>query len=118
MPHTVIAKMLEPWSSKRREEQRRLDALRTRDGDKCCRCRRAINFELPRGHDLAPTVQHLGPAPAGGTAALDTLCLTHTRCNGQPVDHTAEVELRLQAKLAAEAKRRKTGKSAPRRKAA
>jgi hypothetical protein len=115
MPRNVITKFLNPWSSKRREEQRRLEALRQRDGDKCCRCRRAIRFEAPRGHDLAPIVERLGPALHGKAAGLDGLCLTHTRCTGQPVDHTAVVSERVQAKLEAEAKRRK---SAHRRKAA
>lgn len=79
----------------RREQARhRFDELRQRDGDQCWRCRRPMRFDLPKGHDQAPTIQTIG----GGGNALDNFCLTHGRCVAEAQDHTAEVMDRLRLK--------------------
>ena len=82
---------------KRDKRQLRLAELRRRDGDDCRRCRRPLRFDLPKGHDQAPTILPMGPGSKGGGEA-DHLCLCHTRCNGATVDNTAEVQERLRRK--------------------
>jgi hypothetical protein len=94
---------------KRDKQRQRLAELRRRDGDNCRRCRRPLRFDLPAGHDQAPTVQPIGPAAKGG-GEIDRLCLCHTRCNSATVDNTAEVQERLRRKaeeLAAPAPRKR-----------
>ena len=98
---------LTPWRLGRAKAQQQLDALRRRDGDDCRRCRRPMRFDLPRGHDKAPIPVSIGAAAGGAKAALDSLVLCHTRCNPGMVDHTAEVQERLQAR---EEPRRDRGK--------
>lgn len=92
-----LARYLIPWRLGRDRAQQLIDALRRRDGDHCRRCRRPLRFDLPHGHDKAPTPVTIGPA-VGGAAALDRLVLCHTRCNPGMVDHTAEVQQRLQSR--------------------
>ena len=110
MPKKSIAKYLNPWMFKREKKQRRFDALRERDGDTCWRCRRSMRFDLPPGHDLAPTIEHLQPKSKGGTGDLGNLCLCHGRCNRLMADATPEVKERMRLKNEAElfAKARKT----------
>lgn len=112
MSRKPIVAYLSPWSW-RREQARRLDALRHRDGDNCRRCRRPIRFDLPPGHDESPRIEPM-PGNAGGGEAIDTLCLCHTRCNAAGGDHTAEVKERLRLKVEAElfSKSRKRKKKA------
>lgn len=81
MPRTIIAKYLNPWMFKREQAQQRFEELRQRDGDKCWRCHRPMRFDLPRGHDNAPTVEQILSKSKGGTGALDNLCLCHRHCN-------------------------------------
>jgi hypothetical protein len=89
-----IVRYLKTWAFKRQEQQRRLNELRRRDGDNCRRCRRPLRFDLPEGHDRAPTVQAI--LSDGAASALDNLCLCHTRCNAELGDNTAEVRERVQ----------------------
>jgi hypothetical protein len=95
MTSSSIARYLNPWRFRLQEKQRRLDELRRRDGDNCRRCRRPLRFDLPRGHDQAPTVQPIGASSASADDIAD-LCLTHVRCNASMVDHTTEVKERIQ----------------------
>lgn len=90
-----IARYLNPWTLKRDKRRERLAELRRRDGDHCRRCRRPMRFDLPPGHDEAPTIEQFGPRPKGRTVALDKLVLCHVRCNGVTVDNTAQVQERL-----------------------
>jgi hypothetical protein len=110
MPRTSIAKYLAPWAFKHAKEQQRLEQLRGRNGDNCWRCRRPLRFDLPGGHDQAPTIQSF----ADGTDSLDSFCLTHRRCVTEAQDHTAQVEERLRLKREAEllARSRKRRKAA------
>ena len=82
---------------KRDKQQLRLAELRRRDGDDCRRCRRPLRFELPKGHDQAPTILPIGPGPKGG-GEVDHLCLCHVRCNAATVDNTEEVQERMRRK--------------------
>ena len=114
MTRKNIAKYLNPWMFRREQKRLKFEALRTRDGDSCWRCRRAMRFDLPRGHDQAPTIEHRVPKAHGGTMALDNLCLCHGRCNREMGDATAEVKERLRLKAEAEqlARSRKRRKKA------
>jgi 5-methylcytosine-specific restriction endonuclease McrA len=101
MPRKDIARYLNPWMFKREQKRLRFEALRQRDGDKCWRCRRSMGFDLPPGHDQAPTIEHRTPKSKGGTGELDNLCLCHGRCNRLMGDATAEVKERMRLKNAA-----------------
>lgn len=95
----VIVKFVNPWKFRRDQQAERLQALRRRDGDDCRRCRRAIRFDLQRGHDLAPKVEQI----LSGTAeAIENLCLTHRRCISEGVDHTVEVKERIRRRAEAD----------------
>jgi hypothetical protein len=118
MPREFIARYLNPWMFQREEKRRRFAALRERDGDNCWRCRRPMDFELPRGHDLAPTIEHLQAKSKGGTMELGNLCLCHGRCNRLMGDATLEVKERMRAREQAEAELARTRKAVRRRKAA
>ncbi len=82
---------------KRDKQRLRLAELRRRDGDNCRRCRRPLRFDLPPGHDQAPTFLPMGP-PSKGGGEVDHLCLCHVRCNGATVDNTEEVQARIRRK--------------------
>lgn len=97
-----VLKYLNPWGFRREKEAERLLALRQRDGDCCRRCRRPMRFDLPAGHDLGFRVERIVPSTAGGTDAIDNLCLTHGRCNVKSGDDTVEVLERLRPKREAE----------------
>ena len=114
MTKKSIAKYLNPWMFQREKKRQRFEELRRRDGDNCWRCRRPMQFDLPRGHDLAPTIEHLQPRAKGGTNVLENLCLCHRRCNRLLGDATAEVKERMRVKTEAElfAKARKRRKKA------
>ena len=90
-----IVRYLNPWTLKRDKTRQRLAELRARDGDHCRRCRRPLRFDLPPGHDEAPTVEQFGPRAKGRAVPLDSLVLCHVRCNGVTVDNTAQVQERL-----------------------
>ena len=93
-----IARYLNPWMFQREKKRQRFEKLRELHGDKCWRCYRPMNFDLPPGHDQAPTIEHLTPKSKGGTSALDNLCLCHRRCNWALGDNTREVKERLRLK--------------------
>lgn len=97
-----IAKYFNPWMFKREKKQQRFDALRSRDGDNCWRCYRPMQFDLPRGHDQAPTLEHILPKSKGGTGVLDNLCLCHGRCNRMMGDNTPEVKERMRLRREAD----------------
>ena len=111
MPRTSIVLYLNPWAYRRRKTQERLDALRRRDGDDCRRCRRPMRFDLPSGHDQAPTIQNISH---GARSAAENLCLCHVRCNPECGDATPEVLERVRLKSAEVAQRpkRRAGKRA------
>jgi len=92
MSSSSLARYLNPWKFRREEHERKVTALRHRDGDNCTRCRRPVRFDLPAGHDLSPKVELIG----GGEVEL--CCLTHTRCNAQAGDNTEEVQERARRK--------------------
>ena len=98
MSRTIIARYVNPWKFKREQDAERVQALRARDGEDCRRCRRPMRFDLPRGQDLGAAIESVVPPSAGGTEALDNLCLCHRRCNGEPADHTQEVQQRIRMK--------------------
>ena len=102
MPRRDIAKYLNPWMFQRDKKRQRFELLRQRDGDNCWRCRRPMRFDLLRGDDQAPTIEHLRPKAQGGTLALDNLCLCHGRCNRELGDKTREVKERLRARADAD----------------
>ena len=102
MSRTILAKYVTPWRFRREQEEQRVHALRGRDGDDCRRCRRPMRFDLPRGHDLGPRVERFGSASPGDEIALESLCLTHGRCNAEGADHTQEVQDRVRRKSEAE----------------
>jgi 5-methylcytosine-specific restriction endonuclease McrA len=113
-----IVRYLNPWMFQRDKKRRRFEELRRRHGDNCWRCRRPMRFDLPSGHDQAPTIEHLQPKSKGGASskggALDNLCLCHVRCNQMTVDSTREVQerMRLRAEEAVAPKRRVAGRRA------
>lgn len=99
MTRSFIARYVSPWVLKRdREQQQRLAALRQRDGDNCRRCRRPLRFDLPDGHEQAPTIQQLVQSTNDEPPMLDNLCLCHQRCNAQGADNTSEVKERIRRK--------------------
>jgi 5-methylcytosine-specific restriction endonuclease McrA len=111
MPRKDIVKYFHPWMFMRDKKRQRFAELRERDGDHCWRCRRPMQFDLPRGHEKAPTIEHRLPKSKGGTNALDNLCLCHGRCNWAMGDATPQVKerMRLRAEEAAVPKRRVAG---------
>jgi 5-methylcytosine-specific restriction endonuclease McrA len=112
MSRRNIARYLNPWMFRRAEKQRRFEALRKLHGDNCWRCRRPMLFDLPPGHEKAPTIEHLTPRSKGGTNALDNLCLCHRRCNWDLGDNTREVKerMRLRAEEAITPRKRVAGR--------
>jgi 5-methylcytosine-specific restriction endonuclease McrA len=113
MSRTLIAKYVNPWKFRREREAERLRALRERDGDACSRCRRPMRFDLPTGHDQLATIEEILPRAAGGSQALDNLCLCHRRCNTAQADLTIEVTERIrrnsEAALLSRSRFRRTG---------
>lgn len=103
MSNAVLAKYLTPWKFRRAQErEQRIAELRRRDGDDCRRCRRPMRFGLTPGHELGPKVEEVAPTPEGEAPALESLCLTHRRCNAAGQDNTAEVAERARRKNEAE----------------
>jgi len=103
MSNASIVRFVNPWKFKREQEElARVQALRARDGDDCRRCRRPVRFDLTSGHDMGPRVETILSGGADGPQSLDTLCLTHRRCNGEGADHTREVQERVRRKNEAE----------------
>jgi hypothetical protein len=100
----VITRLVAPWKFRREQDQKRVAALRERDGDDCRRCRRPIRFDLPDGHDRGPKIEAVPAEEAGG---LENLCLCHGRCNAAGTDHTDEVTERIRRRGEAELLSRK-----------
>ena len=98
MARKNIAKYLNPWMFVRDKKRQRFAAIRQRDGDDCWRCKRPMHFDLPRGHERAPTIEHLTPKSKGGTNELGNLRLCHGRCNWAMGDSTLEVKERMRRK--------------------
>jgi hypothetical protein len=94
----IIIKYVNPWKFGREQNEQRLRALRQRDGDNCTRSRRPLRFDLPAGHDMGARIEEILPRAAGGTEALDNLCLTHGRCNARTGDDTPVVRERARVK--------------------
>jgi 5-methylcytosine-specific restriction endonuclease McrA len=56
--------------------------LRKRDGDNCWLCAGPIDFTLPPGTFMGPSIEHVKPRAAGGADDWDNLRLTHAYpCN-------------------------------------
>lgn len=102
MSHSVV-RYLNPLRYRRElERERRIAAIRARDGENCRRCRRPLRFDLPAGHDQSPSVEPVARAANDEGASLDQFCLTHSRCNVPGADHTLEVTERIRRKAEAE----------------
>ena len=95
MSNSSLARFLNPWKFRREERERKVAALRDRDGDNCTRCRRPVRFDFPAGHDLSPKIEPMG---SGEADSIEHSCLTHTRCNAHAGDNTAEVQERVRRK--------------------
>ena len=103
MTRSFIAKYVSPWAlRKSKEREQRLAVLRQRDGDNCRRCRRPLRFDLPKGHDQAPTIQEIVRVSSDEPPHIDNLCLCHQRCNALGADNTGEVKERIRRKGEAE----------------
>jgi hypothetical protein len=98
MSRKIISKYVTFWKFRRGEDGKRLDALRKRDGENCRRCRRAIRFDLPSGHDRAPKIETVFGRSDDEPVAFENLCLCHHRCNSEGNDHTSEVQERVRRK--------------------
>ena len=98
----MIAKYVTPWRFRREQEQLRVQSLRKRDGEDCRRCRRPLRFDLPAGHDKAPSVQPIVSPAEGEEQLLENLCLCHVRCNAAGADHTDEVTERIRRRSEAQ----------------
>ena len=58
--------------------------LRNRDGDLCCWCRLALDFDYGEGAHRRPlfaTVEHIIPCSKGGGSEAENLALAHRVCN-------------------------------------
>jgi len=102
MGQSLLLRYVNPWKYRREEEAARVAELRRRDGDDCRRCRRAMRFDLPAGHDAGAWVQPVQFGADATEAALDNLCLTHRRCNAAAADNTVEVTERIRRKQEAD----------------
>lgn len=110
MSLSFVSRYVSPWVLRKdKERERKVRALRQRDGDDCRRCRRVLRFDLPRGHERAPTIERMVPQANGETEALDNLCLCHARCNSEPADQTFEVTERIRRRNEAALLSRKRG---------
>jgi hypothetical protein len=82
-----LIRFIAPRFYRQRQFDDEVRALRSRDGDNCARCRRALRFDLPVGHDQGPEIES------------GHLC--HRRCNAGGMDHTGEVADRMRRKAEA-----------------
>lgn len=98
----MIAKYVTPWKFRREQMEQRVAALRERDGDNCRRCRRPLRFDLPRGHDKAPRIEHIVPSVEQEEETFENLCLCHSRCNAAGADNTGEVTERIRRRSEAD----------------
>lgn len=98
MSASIIAKYVTPWKYRREQDEKRIAALRQRDGDNCRRCRRTIRFDLQPGHDKGPKFETVFDGATDDVETIDNLCLCHGRCNAAGADHTDEVTERIRRK--------------------
>ena len=89
----TLIRFLNPRKYRRDQKAARVEALKTRDGEQCARCRRRIRFDFPAGHDQGPIIE-----PAPSAIAPDHVRLCHRRCNKPGLDHTIEVTERVRRK--------------------
>lgn len=95
--NATLARYLNPWKFKREQQRlQRIAELRQRDGDHCRRCRRPVRFDLPAGHDQAPSIHDVDARAASDIQPLQAL--VHIRCSAAGADNTAEVKQRVQRK--------------------
>ncbi|HWU92040.1 MAG TPA: hypothetical protein VN106_02195 [Sphingomicrobium sp.] len=90
-----LARFVTPWSYRRALTAERVQALRSRDGDNCTRCRRPIRFDLTDGHDQGPKIEDVVTPAEGEASDIGNQCLCHGRCNAIGADHTREVQERI-----------------------
>ena len=103
MSRVDLSRYVTPWKYKRlQREAEQLRVLRLRDGDHCARCRRPMRFDVPTGHDQGARIEAIVPPASGAEPDVDSLRLTHWRCNASGVDHTGEVTERIRRKNEAE----------------
>lgn len=102
MSASTISKYVTPWKFRREQQERRLAALRARDGDNCRRCRRPIRFDLQPGHDKGPRIEQFAPVQSDDPETIENLCLCHGRCNAAGADNTDEVDERIRRKSEAD----------------
>jgi hypothetical protein len=63
MSRTMIARYVTPWKYRREQrEAEQVRALKLRDGEACARCRRAMRFDLPAGHDQGARIEEIVPS--------------------------------------------------------
>lgn len=56
--------------------------VRARDGDLCAICGNPIDFSIPAGEWMGPSLEHVIPRAAGGSNGLENLRLAHAMpCN-------------------------------------
>lgn len=63
-----------------KEKRRQMIKIRERDGDNCWICDNPIDFDLPRDHDEAGTLDHVVPFSRGGSNLLENLRIAHRIC--------------------------------------
>lgn len=102
MSRAIVARYLTPWKFRREQDERRISALRQRDGDDCRRCRRPIRFDLTPGHDKGPKVEASVLQLDADEQSLDEMYLCHGRCNAVGADNTAEVTERIRRRSEAD----------------
>lgn len=102
MSGSIISKYVTPWKFRREQLERRIAALRERDGDSCRRCRRPMRFDLPHGHDKGPAIESIMAGVDPQAEALEDHFLCHVRCNAAGADNTAEVTERIRRRSEAE----------------
>ncbi|MEO6361394.1 MAG: hypothetical protein ABIO43_12610 [Sphingomicrobium sp.] len=95
MAASFLIRFINPSKYRREQLRARVDVLRERDGDSCRRCRRAIRFDLPVGHDLGARIEDMAGVVEAGGHGIASQFLTHGRCNVGRLDHSDEVAERL-----------------------
>lgn len=100
MSRAIIAKYVTPWKFRREQKERRIAALRERDGEDCRRCRRPIRFDLTPGHDKGPKIELAAQIDDG--ESIDNVFLCHGRCNSAGADNTDEVTERVRRRSEAQ----------------
>jgi len=84
----MVRYMGAPGSQKREQ-------LRTRDGDECWWCFKAMDFSPQARATQVPTIEHLEPKSLGGSNLIDNLALCHPGCNKQLANRSRAEKERL-----------------------